>query len=123
MPEQAKGKKPPIIAIALVVIVFPIVYSVVSFVLAGSADQEEIFLERPEGKTDLCVEDLDPVEMRYNHWVILRRIREEAVRYGMRGKINLLRCKECHTSRERFCDRCHGAVSVTPDCFDCHHYP
>ena len=123
MPERAKSKGPPIVAIALLVIVLPIGYSVVSFALAGTADPEGVFLERPEGESELCVDGLDPVEMRYNHWVILRRIREEAVRYGMRGKIDLLRCKECHTSRQRFCDRCHSAVSLTPDCFDCHHYP
>jgi hypothetical protein len=61
--------------------------------------------------------------MRIHHWEDLRRIRENVVRYGNRSEEGLARCKDCHTYRDRFCDRCHGAVSLTPDCFDCHYYP
>ena len=61
--------------------------------------------------------------MRRHHWELLRGVREEIVRYGKRGEIGLDRCRECHTSRERFCNVCHDAVSLTPDCFDCHYYP
>jgi hypothetical protein len=45
------------------------------------------------------------------------------VRHGKRGEVCLSKCGECHKSRERFCDRCHNAVSLTPDCFGCHYYP
>ena len=47
----------------------------------------------------------------------------QVVRYGIRGEIGLKKCKECHTSRERFCTKCHEAVSLTPDCYGCHYYP
>ena len=52
-----------------------------------------------------------------------RWLREEAVRYGRRGELSLNKCIECHGSREAFCNRCHEAVSLEPDCFGCHDYP
>ena len=61
--------------------------------------------------------------MRFHHWELLRLTREEVVRYGIRGDVGLNRCGECHTSRERFCDRCHEATSLHPDCWGCHYYP
>jgi hypothetical protein len=81
-----------------------------------------VFLERPDPKYDRCLKETR--YMRYHHWELLRGIREDIVRYGQREEdIGLYRCRECHTSRERFCNRCHDAVSLTPDCFDCHYYP
>ena len=77
--------------------------------------------------------------VRRHHWEVLRGIREKVVRYGEReyievdgkplevgGKrlqLGLGSCKACHTSRKRFCDKCHHQVSLTPDCFGCHYYP
>ncbi|MFC2085001.1 cytochrome C, partial [Bacteroidota bacterium] len=68
-----------------------------------------------------CVRETE--YMRHHHWELLRTIREEVVRYGKRGEINLKKCQECHTSRERFCNKCHDAVSMKPDCYGCHYYP
>ena len=32
-------------------------------------------------------------------------------------------CMKCHTSKAKFCDRCHNYMAVTPDCWDCHIAP
>jgi len=61
--------------------------------------------------------------MPYHHWTLLREVRNEVVRDGVRGEISLDRCRGCHPGRERFCNRCHEAVSLAPDCFGCHYYP
>ena len=38
-------------------------------------------------------------------------------------QITFHECTKCHTSRVRFCNRCHEAVNLYPDCFGCHYYP
>ena len=60
--------------------------------------------------------------MRFRHIDRLKEMRIDAVRYGKRD-ITFDRCRECHTSRGEFCDRCHRAVNLVPDCFGCHYYP
>lgn len=77
-------------------------------------------LELPKGKA--CVK---PTEwMRRNHMDFLKDSRELAVREGIRIKEESLKnCATCHTSREKFCDRCHTYTGVAPNCFECHHYP
>ncbi|MFH1701602.1 MAG: hypothetical protein ABIE07_13570 [Candidatus Zixiibacteriota bacterium] len=109
------------IAIPIIIILIPFVYSLVSFVAARATEPPPPLLERPDPQYKECVRDTD--YMRYHHWELLRSVREEIVRYGKRGDIELNRCRDCHTSRERFCDKCHNAVSLTPDCFGCHNYP
>ena len=61
--------------------------------------------------------------MRFRHMDLLKRVRDEVVREGKEGAVELDGCSECHTSRERFCNRCHDKVNLNPDCFRCHHYP
>ncbi len=107
--------------IVILVIILPIVYSIVSHVSAQSNPDPQPFLEMPDPQYKNCVRETE--YMRYNHWELLRGIREEVVRYGKREDINLNKCRECHTSREQFCNKCHNAVSMTPDCFGCHYYP
>ncbi|MBF0296474.1 MAG: hypothetical protein HQL96_14895 [Magnetococcales bacterium] len=69
-----------------------------------------------------CVRD--PEWMRRNHMDFLKHKREETVREGKFVKSeSFLACADCHTSRERFCDRCHAYVAVAPNCFECHQYP
>jgi hypothetical protein len=109
------------ILIPVIIILIPFVYSFVSFVVAKATETPPPLLERPDAQYKDCVKDTD--YMRYHHWELLRAVREEVVRYGKRGEIGLNRCRDCHTSRERFCDKCHHAVSLTPDCFGCHNYP
>jgi hypothetical protein len=114
--------RPILLALILVLIILvPFGYSFVARVIPQGTEATEQFLERPDAKYDRCVKET--TYMRFHHWELLRGVREEVVRYGMRGDIGLNKCMECHTSRERFCDVCHNAVSLTPDCFGCHYYP
>jgi hypothetical protein len=112
-----------IIAVALpaLIILFPLGYSIAATVFSPEAGMPQPFLERPDPQHKECVRET--TYMRYHHWELLRHVREEVVRYGQRGEIGLKKCGTCHTSREKFCDQCHNAVSMTPDCFDCHYYP
>jgi len=116
------GRRPARLTVLLIVLLLvPFAYSVVGrFVPKGTAS-DEVFLERPPAKYKRCVKGTD--YMRYHHWELLRETREQVVRYGIRGEIALDRCRECHQKPERFCDQCHSAVSLTPDCFHCHYYP
>ena len=105
----------------IAVILLPLAYSLVSFVTAGGKPSGQPVLERPAPQYEQCVRDTE--YMRYHHWELLRDIREQVIRHGKRSEITLGGCRECHPSREGFCNRCHQAVSLTPDCFDCHYYP
>jgi hypothetical protein len=31
-------------------------------------------------------------------------------------------CSQCHKDKAQFCDKCHTAANLHPDCFDCHSY-
>jgi hypothetical protein len=85
------------------------------------------FLEMPDPRYTECLKREGMIEstedMRFHHWQLLREVREEVVRSGRRGDLGLKRCSECHVSRVRFCDRCHEAATVRPDCWGCHYYP
>ena len=121
--SKALYSKLYIIAVALpiLIILSPLGYSISSFVFAEETENPQPFLERPDAKYEDCVKETD--YMRFHHWELLRGIREEIVRYGKTGDITINKCRECHTSRERFCDKCHNEISMKPDCFECHHYP
>ena len=131
MPETAAsgrtGNGPVLLASILVVILLiPFGYSLVR----GVAAQGDEPPERPDPQKygTSCVVDeargiITNEDMRFRHWELLRGIREDVVRYGKRGDVGLYMCQNCHTNREQFCDRCHQATSLTPDCFDCHYYP
>jgi len=126
MPQRTANSRPEngkalLLMITVLIILLPLGYSVLHRLTAQNADPPEVFLERPDSTYTNCVKETE--YMRYHHWELLRGIREEVVRYGKRGEIGLNKCKECHTSRERFCNRCHNAVSMYPDCYGCHHYP
>jgi hypothetical protein len=119
--RPARGRRILVAALAAAVLL-PLGVTVLDHALATP---EVPFLDRPEGR---CLEGTpfvlaDSAWMRFHHWEFLRWLREEAVRYGRRGVLTLNKCRECHTSRARFCDRCHDSTSLTPDCFGCHYYP
>jgi len=107
--------------IVAVLILIPLSFSVVSQISQNKTEPSKDFLERPDPKYEDCIREAN--YMRHHHWELLRGTREEVVRYGIRGDVGLSKCSECHTSRERFCDQCHNAASLTPDCFGCHYYP
>lgn len=107
--------------IPIVIILLPFLYSIFSAVPTNEDGVTKPFLEKPDPQFTECVRQTE--YMRHNHWVLLRAVREDVVRYGKRGEVSLKGCSNCHTSRERFCDKCHEAVSMYPDCFGCHYYP
>lgn len=122
MPQKAAGSRQALLVSILgLIILCPLGFFIVRGVVSLGAEPAEPLLERPDEKHESCVEETE--YMRLHHWELLRGIREEVVRYGKRGEVGLDKCRECHTSRERFCDRCHNAVSLKPDCFGCHYYP
>ncbi|MFH1688255.1 MAG: hypothetical protein ABIE70_12140 [bacterium] len=110
-----------LLAIPILIVLLPIAFSVISRVAASGVENQERFLEKPDPKYKECVRDIE--YMRYHHWELLRQIREEVVRYGKRGEVGLSMCRDCHINRDRFCNQCHQAVNLTPDCFGCHYYP
>ena len=105
----------------LLVIIAPLGYSFLDAVFAGDPRDGEPFLEMPAEPNEGCVRETD--FMRFHHWELLREVRDQVVRSGVRNEISLDGCRGCHPSRERFCNRCHEAVSLQPDCFGCHYYP
>jgi hypothetical protein len=68
--------------------------------------------------------------MKEYHMQFLDNWREKVVREsttlyeGAGGKtytISLTKtCLECHSNKEKFCDKCHNYVGVTPNCWNCH---
>jgi len=109
-----------IAVIAVLIILAPLGYSVLSAVVGPGGQQAEPFLEKPENASK-CVRDT--TYMRFHHMDYLRELRNDAVRRGIRGEVGLFSCRECHTSRERFCNQCHEAVNLNLNCFRCHYYP
>jgi hypothetical protein len=110
-----------IVAILIVVMLLPFGFSSVRFAFARRDPMPDVFLEMPAAEFTDCVEDTE--YMRFRHMDLLKQIREEFIRDGIRGNVSLTKCRDCHTSRERFCNRCHEAASVVLDCFGCHYYP
>ena len=129
MPQQTANNRPGsrqvLIALALAVLILcPLGLSVVRGLSTQGAEPPEM----PDAKHASCVVDpsrgiTTTEDMRLRHWELLLGVREDIVRYGKRGDISLSKCRECHTSRERFCYRCHESASVKPDCWGCHYYP
>lgn len=112
-----KANKTVVFIMALI-IVSPIAFSAASRLFIESPQP---FLERPPEKYENCIRDTE--YMRFHHMDYLKEVREEYVRYGIREAEGLNSCKECHASRERFCNRCHNTVDLNIDCFGCHYYP
>ncbi len=113
------------VAIAVLIILFPLGYSLVWPVVSQGTEPGEPFLEVPEGS---CVAEKS--YMRYRHMDLLDQIRDEAVRQGKRERvgpnkreITLTNCVKCHGGREQFCNRCHTAVNLQVNCFRCHYDP
>ena len=120
MPQKAAGSRPGngralLASIPVLIILLPLA----CYIARGVVSLGDEPIERPKGA---CIEGKDAQYMRFQHWEYLMELREEVVRNGNRTRGGLFTCRECHPSRERFCDKCHNAVSLKPDCFDCHDY-
>ena len=86
----------------------------------------------PELPTGRCVEERE--WMVHWHMDLLNDWRDSVVRdgnrmyvsrdFGDRHEMSLTRtCMRCHTSKEKFCDRCHDYTAVDPYCWECHVEP
>jgi hypothetical protein len=109
-----------IMGLSILVVLLPLVYGVVHAATNGTVDGEA-FLEKPDPKHKECIKDTE--YMRSNHMDLLNMSRDGTVREGKKPQVKLNDCWECHTSKERFCDRCHVAVSLRLKCFTCHYAP
>jgi len=122
-PPDAKSadRRGPAVVVAVLVLLLPLGYSVAAYLIGGGAAQPKPLLEMPDPKHKECVEDKE--YMRFHHMDYIKEMRDAGVRRGALREISLASCRDCHTSRERFCTRCHEAVNLSPDCFECHYYP
>ena len=114
-----------VVAVSVLIILFPLGYSVVSSVFSQSTQGSRPFLEKPDEKhgNECVLETEYGLDARFHHMDLLKQLRDDAVRDGKRGGIGFNKCRECHTSRERFCNQCHNAVNLHLDCYRCHYYP
>jgi hypothetical protein len=111
------NKKSIIIWLILgLIILVPLVYNVA---VSSCSKFPEPFLEKPKGEKK-CIKDTE--YMRFNHMILLKGIRDDVMRQGKKGEMGFKDCRQCHTNRERFCDRCHNMVNLKPNCFSCHYY-
>ena len=111
------------IAIALLLMAVPLLWAMITF--AARPTSERPWLEPPLANTT-CV--LPRERMRYDHMRYLKTLRDQVMREGRREQVmgehaqGIGSCRNCHTHREQFCDRCHERSSVRLDCFGCHRY-
>lgn len=108
--------------VLVVIILLPFAASLVGFVFSRGAQVPEVFLEAPDPQYQECVRETS--YMRFHHMDFLKEVREDVIRHGVVEEgITLSGCGECHVNRDRFCNRCHEAVTLNVDCFGCHYYP
>lgn len=79
-------------------------------------------------KEKQCVESTP--FMRAKHMELIDDWRNAVVREGQRIYVGLggkkydmsfqRTCMGCHSEKEKFCDRCHTYVAVSPNCWACH---
>lgn len=113
--------KVAVVPVAAIVILCPLGYSVLRSVISLGAERGQPFLAKAETKSAGCVRET--TYMRYHHMDLLKQLRDDAVREGQRGEVGFNTCRQCHQSREGFCNQCHEAVNLRLDCFRCHYYP
>ena len=107
-------------AVAGVLILLPFAYSLGRFAWVRTFTAPKPFLEIASAPSQRCVRD--PKWMRQNHKIFLNELRDKTVREGIRSNVTLNSCSQCHKDKTRFCDKCHQAANLHPDCFDCHSY-
>jgi hypothetical protein len=84
-------------------------------------------LKLPQGQT-ACIEATET--MRTSHMQILDHWRDKVIREGEHIYTNAKgekiamsltnTCMNCHSDKEKFCDKCHNSVGVAPYCWNCH---
>jgi hypothetical protein len=111
------------LAIFIVVVTFPFWFN-----LGKAAPAPELELTAKAKAAKTCVMPTD--FMRAEHMQLLDVWRHNVVRGGERMFVNAdgklydmslsNTCLDCHSNKEKFCDRCHNYASVRPYCWDCH---
>lgn len=107
------------VLVFVVIILAPFGYSLVRPVLTRGSAADDVFIDLPDSGE--CVRDTE--YMRFRHMDLLKQTREDVIRSGVRGDVTLNGCRDCHTYRGQFCNKCHDAVTLNVDCFGCHYYP
>jgi hypothetical protein len=115
----------------LVLISAPVWYNAITL---RASTPPELDLDTPAIKAlkeKRCVEAREI--MRADHMRMLDDWRNEVVRGGFRiyvassgatFSMSLTEtCLNCHSNKERFCDRCHQYMGVEPNCWSCHVVP
>ena len=123
------GKIIPGLIIFLIIITFPLWYSLGQSAPVLGYQVETPEIEQLEEKK--CVESVS--YMRASHMRLLDDWRNEVVRNSRRTYINTAgktceisleeTCFGCHTNKANFCDTCHSSLNVEPDCWNCHSDP
>ncbi|OHE24775.1 MAG: menaquinol oxidoreductase, partial [Syntrophus sp. RIFOXYC2_FULL_54_9] len=82
-------------------------------------------------KEKRCIEST--TYMRASHMKLLAAWRDDVVREGKRtytaadGRIHQISltgtCLNCHSNKDKFCDRCHDYSGAKPACWSCHIIP
>ncbi len=108
-----------VMAVLFVVLLSPMIYSAATNGLFGGTTMPELVLPT---NAEQCIEDTE--YMRSNHMNLLKHVRDDVVRDGVRNVSQTLsNCKTCHEKRAEFCDRCHEYAGAKPECFECHYVP
>lgn len=118
-----KGKVVAGLVIFVAVVTFPFWYN-----LGTAAPAPELELTQKAKAAKVCV--MPTEEMKAGHMQLLDIWRDKVVRGASRIYVNESgksfnmslsnTCLDCHSNKEKFCDRCHNYASVSPYCWDCH---
>ena len=117
------------LAVFLVLFTTPIWLNLATGRTPVGPDLELLTRETP-GK-ERCV--MSAKDMTAEHMDLLNRWREEVVRTNHRTyqtadgrsftKSLTNTCFDCHSNKDKFCDRCHSYMGVEPYCWSCHLEP
>lgn len=111
------------LVIFIVVITLPFWFN-----MGKAAPAPELELTAKAKAAKVCV--MPTAFMKAEHMQLLDVWRHNVVRNGERAFVNpegklfdmslSNTCLDCHSNKEKFCDRCHDYASVRPYCWDCH---
>jgi hypothetical protein len=111
------------LVVFIAAITFPFWYN-----LGKAAPAPEVELTEKAKAAKTCV--MPNAFMKAEHMQLLDVWRHNVSRNGERMFVNAEgklfnmslsnTCLDCHSNKEKFCDRCHDYASVRPYCWDCH---
>ncbi len=111
------------VVVFLLIVAFPIWYNV-----GKAAPLPQVEYTDKAKAAGACVYEKE--YMKREHMQVLDDWRHDVVRNGNRVFVNEKgkefnmslsnTCLDCHSNKDKFCDRCHTYASVDPYCWDCH---